>query len=377
MEVVGALDDVVTIGRLDDFAHVALVEPLERRLVAVDKGGELIPAHIALLLLGTGVLGVLLNGVLKAQLARVDLVQALLRLGLGGSLVLVGSVGIDLDQDIRRTTGIVVVRQVLVDVIDNLAVLGLARGRDGILELLLRQALLERALIGVLGVAVGLKGLLKGLGTARALARVLPSLLDFLVRHRHAVFLLRLLKQNLLRVGIDELLAVLLGRKVVVDQVLRPILVLGITIGRAHAHDLLGHGVLGEVGAVDGGSHATSELIARAGAFGLRHQAGARHGRDGEQHRQHADDHQDNLDGLGHIGLALLLARARGGAGPLLGRRRDLGVLFLICHVWPFASRIEQTPLCHNAAPATRLVHGRRVNLHHFGAKGTGLAVDS
>ena len=87
---------MVAIGRLDDFTHVALVEPLERRLVAVDKGGELIPAHIALLLLGTGVLGVLLNGVLKAQLTGVDLVQALLRLSLGGSLVLVGSVGINL-----------------------------------------------------------------------------------------------------------------------------------------------------------------------------------------------------------------------------------------------------------------------------------------
>ena len=143
MEVVGALDDVVAIGRLDNFAHVALVESLERRLVAVDEGGELIPAHIALLLLGTGVLGVLLNGVLKAQLAGVDLVQTLLRLGLGGSLVLVGSVGINLDQDVRRAAGVVVAGQVFVDVIDNLAVLGLARGRDGILEFLLRQTLLE------------------------------------------------------------------------------------------------------------------------------------------------------------------------------------------------------------------------------------------
>ena len=143
MEVVGALDDVVAIGRLDDFAHVALVESLERRLVAVDESGELIPAHIALLLLGTGVLGVLLNGVLKAQLTGVDLAQALLRLGLGGSLVLVGSVGINLDQDVRRAAGVVVAGQVFVDVIDNLAVLGLARGRDGILEFLLRQTLLE------------------------------------------------------------------------------------------------------------------------------------------------------------------------------------------------------------------------------------------
>ena len=143
MEVVGALDDVVAIGRLDHVAHVALVEPLERRLVAVDESGELIPAHIALLLLGTGVLGVLLNGVLKAQLTGVDLVQALLRLGLGGSLVLVGSVGINLDQDVRRAAGVVVAGQVFVDVIDNLAVLGLARGRDGILEFLLRQTLLE------------------------------------------------------------------------------------------------------------------------------------------------------------------------------------------------------------------------------------------
>ena len=377
MEVVGALDDVIAVGRLDHVAHIALVEPLERRLVAVDEGGELVPAHIALLLLGAGVVRVLLHGVLKAQLAGVDLVQTLLRLGLGGGLVLFGSVRIDLDQDIRRTTGIVVVGQVLVDVIDNLAVLGLAGGCHGILELLLRQALLERILVGVLGVAVGLESLLKSLGAARALARVLPSLLDLLVRHRHAVLLLRLLKQDLLRVGVDELLAVLLGCEVIVDQVLCPVLVLGVAVGRTHAHDLLGHGVLGEVGAVDSGSHTAGELIARAGAFGLRHQAGARHGRNGEQHRQHADDHQDNLDGLGHIGLALLLARAGGGAGPLLGRRRDLGVLFLICHVWPFASRIEQTPLCHNAAPAAHLVHGGQVNLHHFGAKGTGLAVGS
>ena len=377
MEVVGALDDVITIGRLDDVAHIALVESLERRLVAVDEGGELVPAHIALLLLGAGVIGILLHGVLKAQFAGVNLVQALLRLGLGGGLVLVRCVGINLDQDVRRAAGIVVVRQVLVDVIDDLTVLGLTGGRHGVLKLLLCQVLLERVLVGVLGIAVGLKGLLKGLGTARALARVLPCLLDLLVRHRHAVFLLRLLEQNLLRVGIDELLAVLFGRQVVVDQILRPVLVLGVTVGRAHAHDLLGHGVLGEVGAVDGGRHTTSKLIARAGAFGLRHQAGARHGRDGEQHRQHADDHQDNLDGLGHIGLALLLARAGGGASLLLGRRRGLEVLFLICHVWPFASRIEQTPLCHNAAPAAHLVHGGRVNLHHFGAKGTGLAVGS
>ena len=336
MEVVGALDDVVAIGRLDDFAHVALVEPLERRLVAVDKGGELIPAHIALLLLGTGVLGVLFNGILKAQLTGVDLVQALLRLGLGGSLVLVGSVGINLDQDVRRATGIVVVGQVLVDVIDDLAVLGLAGGRHSILKLLLRQALLERVLVGVLGVAVGLKGLLKGLGTARALARVLPSLLDLLVRHRHAVLLLCLLKQNLLRVGVDELLAVLLGREVVVDQILCPVLVLGVAVGRAHAHDLLGHGVLGEVGAVDSGSYTAGKLVAR-GILCLRHQAGARHGRDGKQHCQHADDHQNDLDGLGHAGLALLLARAEGGASLLLGRRLGCGVLFLICHSWPFA----------------------------------------
>ena len=94
-----------------------------------------------------------------------------------------------------------------------------------------------------------------------------------------------------MRVGVDELLAVLFGREIVVDQILRPVLVLGVAMGRAHAHDLLGHGVLGEVGAIDGSSHATSELIARACAFSLRHQAGARHGRDGEQHCQHADDH--------------------------------------------------------------------------------------
>ena len=336
MEVVGALDDVVTIGRLDDSAHVALVEPLERRLVAVNKGGELIPAHIALLLLGTGVLGVLLNGVLKAQLTGVDLVQALLRLGLGGSLVLVGGVGINLDQDVRRAASIVVVRQILVDVIDDLAVLGLARGRDGILEFLLRQALLERILVGVLGIAVGLEGLLKGLGAARALARVLPCLLDLLVRHRHAVLLLCLLKQNLLRVGVDKLLAVLLGREVVVDQVLCPVLVLGVAVGRAHAHDLLGHGVLGEVGAVDSSSNTAGQLVAR-GVLGLRHKAGARHRRDGKQHRQHADDHQNDLNGLRHVRLALLLARARGDASLLLGRRLGCGVLFLICHSWPFA----------------------------------------
>ena len=94
----------------------------------VDKGGELIPAHIALLLLGTGVLGVLLNGVLKAQLTGVDLVQALLRLCLGGGLVLIRCVGINLDQDVRRAAGVVVAGQVFVDVVDNLAVLGLARG---------------------------------------------------------------------------------------------------------------------------------------------------------------------------------------------------------------------------------------------------------
>ena len=336
MEVVGALDDVVTVRRLDHVAHIALVESLERRLVAVDEGGELVPAHIALLLLGAGVIGILLHGVLKAQFAGVDFVQALLRLGLGGGLVLVRCVGINLDQDVRRAAGIVVVRQVLVDVIDDLTVLGLTGGRHGVLKLLLCQVLLERVLVGVLGIAVGLKGLLKGLGTARALARVLPCLLDLLVRHRHAVFLLRLLEQNLLRVGIDELLAVLFGRQVVVDQILRPVLVLGVTVGRAHAHDLLGHGVLGEVGAVDSSSNTASQLVAR-GVLSLRHKAGARHRRDGKQHRQHADDHQNDLDGLRHVRLALLLARAGGSASLLLGRRRGLGVLFLVCHSWPFA----------------------------------------
>ena len=376
MEVVGALDDVITIGRLDDVAHIALAEALERRLIAVDEGSELIPTHIALLLLGASVVGILLHGVLKAQLAGVDLIQALLCLGLGGGLVLVRCVGINLDQNVRRAARIVVVRQVLVDVIDDLAVLGLTGGRHGVLKLLLCQVLLERVLVGVLGIAVGLKGLLKGLGTARALARVLPCLLDLLVRHRHAVFLLRLLEQNLLRVGIDELLAVLFGRQVVVDQILCPVLVLSVTVGRAHAHDLLGHGVLGEVGTVDGGGDTAGKLVAR-GILCLRHETGACHGRDGKQHCQHADNHQDDLDGLRHVRLALLLTRAGGSAGPLLGRRRGLGVLFLVCHVWPFASRIEQTPLCHNAAPAAHLVHGGQVNLHHFGAKGTGLAVGS
>lgn len=135
MEVVGALDDVIAVRRLDHVAHIALVEPLECRLVAVDKGGELVPAHVTLLLLGAGVVGILLHGVFKAQLAGVDLVQALLRLSLGGSLVLIGRIGINLDQDVRRAAGIVVLRQVLVDVIDDLAVLGLAGGRHGIFEL--------------------------------------------------------------------------------------------------------------------------------------------------------------------------------------------------------------------------------------------------
>ena len=129
------------------------------------------------------------------------------------------------------------------------------------------------------------------------------------------------------------MLAVLLGREVVVNQILRPVLVLGVAVGRAHAHDLLGHGVLGEVGAVDSCSNTAGQLVAR-GVLGLRHKAGARHRRDGKQHRQHADDHQDDLDGLRHVRLALLLARAGGSAGLLLGRRRDLGVLFLICHSW-------------------------------------------
>ena len=129
------------------------------------------------------------------------------------------------------------------------------------------------------------------------------------------------------------MLAILLGREVVVDQILRPVLVLGVAVGRAHAHDLLGHGVLGEVGAVDSSSNTAGQLVAR-GVLGLRHQAGARHRRDGKQHRQHADDHQNDLDGLGHAGLALLLARVGGGASLLLGRRLECGVLFLICHSW-------------------------------------------
>ncbi len=152
-----------------------------------------------------------------------------------------------------------------------------------------------------------------------------------------------------------------LGRQVVVNQILRPILILGVAVGRAHAHDLLGHGVLGEVGAVDSSSHAAGQLVTRVIVLGLRHQTGARHGRDGKQHRQHADNHQDDLDGLRHVRLALLLARAGGGAGLLLGRRRGLGVLFLICHSWPFASRIEQTSLCHNAAPRHTWCMGDRL----------------
>ena len=243
----------------------------------------------------------------------------------------------------RRAARVVVGTEVLVEIRDDVLVRGLLDARDLLAQLLLGQRALDVLEVGLLGETELRDRLHKSvLVAAVALDGFLPRLVEVLLRHLDAVVLLGLHEQVLANNAVDDVLAVALGREALLGEIRRPVLV-ALVRALAQAHDLLGHGVLFDVHAVDGGCHAARELVILLVLHLVEH-ARARHGAHGEQHGGDADCHQHDLTGLGELLLALCLDLALAGLGGLrgihLGRLPlNLGAFLTNSHGPSFRSR--------------------------------------
>ena len=231
-----------------------------------------------------------------------------------------------------RTTGIVVGVEILIDVGDDLVVGGVLDRCDLLTQLLLSERALGVLLVGLFGEPELGNHINKGvLVAAVVFNRLVPGLVKVILGDGDVVLLLRLREQVLAGDGIDDVLAIALGRKPLLRQVRRPVFI-ALIRALAQAHDLLGDGVFLNVDAVHGCRDATRELIVLLALHLVEH-AGTRHRTHGKQHGGDANHHEHNLACFGKLFLARLLHLLF--AWRRLGHRvaLDLGASFTHCHL--------------------------------------------
>ena len=239
-------------------------------------------AHVAVVGLGAAVVGVLLNGVLEAQRARVNPVKHLLglcaRLGLRRRVFHVRN----LEQDVRRALlAVVVIRHVELGGLEQLLVGCLGALLEVLLQLAAQHLRLDVGAILLFGPAGVAQRLLPGrIGGEIGLER-LDLHLDLGAVDRDAELLGALLRELAVAQNADVGVAHARGSLLVGGQVQAPLLVARQLLLRAQRGDELRDVVLLDVHAVDRGRHPMDVREHRAGgqaecAHGCDHAQGER-----------------------------------------------------------------------------------------------------